>query len=140
MTQSAFCRLDHVLLTFGHLYYSFLQFSREADAQAQSAVMNSLALRWSRADQSVFLASVLLHPLCGRNLFANNDHFTPVTLYNMLAGLWICFFSQPPPSIFRSNFTDYLQGRNLFSGFQDWTRMGALEAKQAVSLITIKNT
>ena len=45
ITQSAFCRLDEVLLTFGVLYHHFSNMHDPADNHIRTAVLNSLESR-----------------------------------------------------------------------------------------------
>ena len=100
------CRLDHVLLTFGRL---FRFFSREIEADEDGsesigqAVLDSLEMRWSKADQDAFVAAVLLNPYVKTGPFKPiNALFSPVGIGALLERLWIRFYpSEPvPPSLY----------------------------------------
>ncbi|CDO76574.1 hypothetical protein BN946_scf184831.g10 [Trametes cinnabarina] len=64
LAQAAHCRLDQVLLIFGFLYHRFSRLPSDIDdEESSSAVLKSLEDRWSKADQSVFVAAVILNPI-----------------------------------------------------------------------------
>lgn len=63
ITQAAHCRLDEVILTFGFLYDKYSTLSNAEDISVKEAVQKSLETRWAKADQAVFVAAVILHPL-----------------------------------------------------------------------------
>jgi len=112
VTQSAFCRLDEVLLTFGALMmdYKDLRDNRGGDQVACNAVLNSLEKRWANADQDVFIAAVILNPFFKHAPFKPLSRFQPASIYNLFAILWNRFFSeQAAPLSLYKNVLDYLR-------------------------------
>ncbi|OJA08695.1 hypothetical protein AZE42_13152, partial [Rhizopogon vesiculosus] len=72
--QAAHCRLDEVLIILGYLvsrYHDLLNTTTSTDDQIGfHAIINSLEKRWSKSDQTVFLAAVILNPLYKAKPFA----------------------------------------------------------------------
>ncbi|PPQ94510.1 hypothetical protein CVT25_014164 [Psilocybe cyanescens] len=62
VTQSAHCHMDEVLLTFGKLAVEFLKLTDPLEAPVQQALMESLEHQWSKSDQDVFIAAIILNP------------------------------------------------------------------------------
>jgi len=72
-TQNQHCRLDDVLLTFGSLYLQFFRQTDPEDTLIRTAVLDSLNKRWSKTEQEVFVAAVVLNPMMRRP--SNNIYF-----------------------------------------------------------------
>jgi hypothetical protein len=64
--QSAFCRLDTVLLTFGYLMVSYKAMIDPDDLPGVPAIMKSIEARWAKADQEIFIAAMILNPFYRR--------------------------------------------------------------------------
>nr|GAT59230.1 predicted protein [Mycena chlorophos] len=69
ITQAAFCRLDEVLFTFGHLYREFDRLNQRADRHIREAVLASIERRWAKCDQDVFIVTAILNPFVDLRAF-----------------------------------------------------------------------
>lgn len=118
VTQSAFCRLDEVLLTFGALTmeYKDLRDNHGGDQVACNAILGSLEKRWANADQAVFIAAVILNPFFKHTPFTLIPLFQPTNIYNLFLVLWGRFFPGriAPVALFQ-NVLDYLRGTGEFA-------------------------
>lgn len=119
VTQSMFCRLDEVLLTFGALMLSYrnLRGQPNGDRAACDAILASLERRWSNADQEVFIAAVILNPFFKHQPFKTLPRFQPAKIYDSFIQLWMRFFPRDPiPTVdLYQNVLDYVRG---VGGFQ----------------------
>ena len=112
VTQSAFCRVDEVLLTFGALVmdYTDLRDNRGGDLTACNAVLSSLEKRWANTDQDVFIAAVVLNPFFKHMPFKPLRRFQPANIYSLFVTLWNRFFpGQVAPIALYQNVIDYLR-------------------------------
>ena len=97
ITQATFCRLDQVLLTFGHLYMIFYQLHEPVDRPAQKAVLESLEKRWAASDQDIFIAAVYLNPFIKNVPFNSTlERFVPIQKVQLLEGLYNRFLPNHP--------------------------------------------
>ena len=121
VTQSAFCRLDEVLLTFGALTmeYQDLRDTRGGDRIACTAILDSLEKRWANADQNVLIAAVILNPFFKHSPFKALSRFQPANIYNLFVILWNRFFpGQHSPLTLYQNVIDYLREKGDFMTLQ----------------------
>ncbi|KAI0349577.1 hypothetical protein OH77DRAFT_1414734 [Trametes cingulata] len=118
ITQSNDCRLDQVLITFGTLFHFFESLEDADESTIKTAVIRSLEMRWSKADQDVFIAAVLLNPYVRMRPFHRLAHiFSPAAIYALFDRLWQRFYpSEPVPATFYNSVTNYLQEREEFAG------------------------
>ncbi|KAI0363229.1 hypothetical protein BV20DRAFT_958722, partial [Pilatotrama ljubarskyi] len=72
VTQSNSCRLDDVLITFGSLLQFFDSLNEPEETEIKEAVVRSLETRWSKADQDVFIAAVILNPFIRTRAFCTS--------------------------------------------------------------------
>ncbi|CDO68226.1 hypothetical protein BN946_scf184913.g16 [Trametes cinnabarina] len=115
VAQTAHCRLDQVLLTFGFLYHRFSNLPPDvADAEVSSAVCNSIEERWSKADQAVFVAAAILNPVYMLKPFADLPELTVIEIDTLLSHLWTRFFSSPAPLELREDVKDYIHKTGHF--------------------------
>ncbi|CDO74573.1 hypothetical protein BN946_scf184771.g9 [Trametes cinnabarina] len=115
VAQTAHCRLDQVLLTFGFLYHRFSNLPPDvADAEVSSAVCNSIEERWSKADQAVFVAAAILNPVYMLKPFADLPELTVIKIDTLLSHLWTRFFSSPAPLELREDVKDYIHKTGRF--------------------------
>lgn len=118
VTQSAFCRLDEVLLTFGALMmeYRDLRDNCGGDQVACDAVLYSLEKRWANTNQDIFIAAVVLNPFFKHMPFKALSRFQPANIYNLFLILWDRFFpgDPAPPTLYR-NVLDYLREMGDFT-------------------------
>ena len=61
VTQTASCRLDTVLLTFGFLVMQYQKLTDIDDLTASTSIISSLEKRWMAADQDIFIATVIVN-------------------------------------------------------------------------------
>ncbi|KAG1720850.1 ribonuclease H-like domain-containing protein [Suillus lakei] len=122
--QAAHCRLDEVLIILGYLiskYLSLLETTTSPDDQiGLRAIIDSLEKRWSKCDQTVFIAAVILNPLYKAKPFAQIRQFTTAGITSLLLKLWQWFQSSPVPESLRKEILDYLQDRGDYKCFSEW--------------------
>lgn len=118
VTQSTFCRLDEVLLTFSALMLNYrdLRDRGVGDRVACDAILASLEKRWSNADQEVLIAAVILNPFFKHQPFKPLQRFQPANVYNLFIQLWARFFPQEPipKTALYQNVIHYLRGMGDF--------------------------
>jgi hypothetical protein len=73
--QSAFCRLDTVVLTFGYLFVTYTAMKDADDLPGCQAIIKSLASRWAKTDQEIFVAAIILNPFYRREPLAVTPMF-----------------------------------------------------------------
>ena len=128
VTQSAFCRLDEVLLTFGALTmeYRDLRDNRGGDRVACDAILHSLEKRWANADQDIFIAAVVLNPFFKHAPFKGLSRFQPTNIHSLFIMLWNRFFPEDrAPVTLHQNVLDYLRETGDFMTLQT-TKMACL--------------
>ncbi|KAG1726294.1 ribonuclease H-like domain-containing protein [Suillus lakei] len=122
--QAAHCRLDEVLIILGYLiskYLGLLETTTSPDDQiGLRAIIDSLEKRWSKCDQTVFIAAVILNPLYKAKPFAQIRQFTTAGITSLLLKLWQRFQSSPVPESLRKEILDYLQDRGDYECFSEW--------------------
>ena len=112
------CCLDEILITFGFLtaWYKTLindTLSLEEHQMIQS-ITDSLEKCWSKCEQDVFYAAVILNPFYKTSPFAQLDIFTNAAIYDMLSQLWKQFYQQEPPPALLTDLFDYLNNRGTY--------------------------
>ncbi|KAG1726524.1 uncharacterized protein EDB91DRAFT_1016780, partial [Suillus paluster] len=84
-------------------------------------IIDSLEKRWSKCDQDVFLASVVLNPLYRIKPFARLRKFTNTGLITLFVKLWGRFFPNTPSDEFRKELLEYLEGHGDYGKeFINW--------------------
>ncbi|KAF5350685.1 hypothetical protein D9756_008505 [Leucocoprinus leucothites] len=119
--QAAFCCLDTVLLTFGYLVHTNTNMM-ETYAEDQTActeIIKSLELRWSKADQEPFIASLILNPLYQLIPFSETAGLHPAKALGLMKHLYRRFFDADPPVAFSMDIMNYLERRNNFATLPD---------------------
>jgi len=120
VTQSAFCRLDEVLITFGSLCmtYTGMLLSGEGDRVACEAVIASIKKRWKNSDQEPFIAAVLLNPQLKISTFRPHSSFSLANIHQLFQSLFLRFFpDETQPWLFDS-ISEYLEGKGDFSSME----------------------
>lgn len=135
--QASHCRLDHVLTTFGLLYHEFSKLSDTHERVVKEALLQSISHRWDKADQPIFIAAVILHPLLKLELFANIPEFTISGIFGIFSFLWGHFFSQQVPSELLGQLHDYLSNKGIFASFPAFIDALQRSAQQKVSILYI---
>lgn len=72
------------------------------------SIVDSLEKQWSKCDQEVFLAAVILNPIYKALPFSQLNTFTNSSIYQLLSQLWTHFFQQDPPHELLTKLFDYL--------------------------------
>jgi len=88
ITQASFCRLDQVLMTFGHLVMQYKSMTDVDDVVGCNAIIESIEARWATADQEIFIAAVVLNPFYQSTPFSTLQFLTNAGIYSMLSRLW----------------------------------------------------
>ncbi|KDQ14399.1 hypothetical protein BOTBODRAFT_90844, partial [Botryobasidium botryosum FD-172 SS1] len=113
ITQAANARLDQVLLTFGVLVKTFSALTA-ADAGARDAVLLSIEKRWSKSDQDVFIAALVLNPTIKAGPLKHSSKFNSAEIYALFVRLWVRFFREPQPDSLYRDTMNYLSGSGIY--------------------------
>ncbi|KAF8967652.1 ribonuclease H-like domain-containing protein, partial [Flammula alnicola] len=113
--QSSFCRVDTVLLTFGHLVATYLDMNDPEDRPGCQAIINSIERRWSKADQEIFIAAVILNPVYQTSPFALIPQLRLAEVVAMMTRLWRRFLKTDPPDTFAFDLLEYLGKRGDYA-------------------------
>lgn len=134
ISQSAHCRLDQVLLTFGLLHnrYTILKDEQPEDGPACNAILASLERRWAKADQDVFIAAVLLNPLHKTAPFAKAINFSIAGIFTLLSRLWTRFYKVAPPLGLFAEVADYFNNKGPYAYLGTWIPYLQQQASQEV--------
>ncbi|KAJ3002962.1 hypothetical protein NUW54_g5562 [Trametes sanguinea] len=131
VTQAAHCRLDQVLLIFGFLYRRFLTLPSDlVDDVASRAVIDSIETRWSKADQAIFVAAVILNPMYHLDPFADHPQFIQIELEKLFARLWTRFYRTTPPTELYIDLREYLEFKGRFSTLPEHVKLRMEHARQ----------
>ena len=120
VTQSAFCRLDEVLITFGSLCvtYSGMSWSGDGDKVACEAIIASIEKQWKNSDQEPFIAAVLFNPLLKTSLFSPHSAFSVVNIHHLFQSLFHRFFPEENIPWLSDSISEYLEGKGAFSSME----------------------
>ena len=80
--QATFCRMDQVLLTFGFLIMQYQSLTE--DLIACTTIVDSLEMRWKKADQELFIACILVNPFYCVEPFAMTHFMNLARIYALL--------------------------------------------------------
>lgn len=113
--QANSVRLDHVTLTLGYLYRTYL--SKEIEDEVSAGILTSLQSRWAKnADHTIFILAVFLNPYIRHQAFrSDNPLLCPMGLYNLATQAYRRLFQTRADSGFMAAFWDYQEGRAEFS-------------------------
>ena len=100
--------------------YKDLRNKPYGDQDACDAILDSLEKRWSKADQDVFIAAVLLNPFFKHRPFKPLPRFQPANIHHLFVRLWTWFFpgEAVPPTLYY-NVLHYLRETGDFQSLQD---------------------
>ena len=137
ITQSSFCRLDQVLLTFGFLVMQYQNLNE--DAIACDAIINSLELRWKKADQELFIGAVLVNPFYRAEPFAPTHYMNIAGITSLLTRVWQRMNNERnvPPGEFPAHIEDFLLGKGYYQDIRTQITNEALHAQQVQFLLNI---
>jgi hypothetical protein len=116
VTQSAFCRLDEVLLTFGSLCMTYTKMmSPDGDVVSCQAIIGSIEKRWKNSDQAPFIAAIILNPLLKTTPFCPHSSLTIAGIHQLFRSLFTQFFpGEESPGLF-IDVSEYLEGKGSFA-------------------------
>lgn len=90
------------------------------DTFVRNALIKSTELRWSKADQEPFIASVILNPFSKILPFKHNVQlFSMGALHALMKRLWMRFFNTPVPESLYEELRDYLNGTGEYEYLKD---------------------
>ncbi|KJA22371.1 hypothetical protein HYPSUDRAFT_1084456, partial [Hypholoma sublateritium FD-334 SS-4] len=135
ITQASFCRLDQVLLTFGFLVMRYKDEKMNQDEIGRSAIIKSLETRWSKCDQEVFVAAVIVNPFYQTLPFNVNDGefslwLTRAELRALFSRLFRRFFQREPPPEFFTDMVDFLSATGKFRRLREQVTFDLEQASQ----------
>ncbi|KAG2160125.1 uncharacterized protein EDB93DRAFT_1074526, partial [Suillus bovinus] len=142
IAQATHCCLDEVLIIFGFLISRYTALQGKASSVGENlmiqAIIDSLKKHWSKCDQDVFLAAVVLNPLYRIKPFACLRKFTNAGLMTLFVKLWGRFFPNTPSDEFRKEFLEYLEGHGDYGEeFINWVDLVRSAAKVEACLICL---
>ena len=122
MTQTAHCRLDQVLLTFGLLYHEYMCLLKEDPTHegAVHAIIDSLGKRWSKCDQDIFIAALVMNPQHKTAPLAKIATFNNAAILTLLNRLWLRFYQAPAPASLFPEFMEYMGNTGVYENFPVW--------------------
>jgi hypothetical protein len=100
--------------------YTELKLQEPEDAPACNAILNSLEMRWSNADQDVFIAAVLLNPIHKAAPFVKSSKFTAAAIYSLFSRLWTRFYNEPIPAEFFQELKHYFEWSGQYEDLKVW--------------------
>ncbi|KAF7776812.1 hypothetical protein Agabi119p4_5205 [Agaricus bisporus var. burnettii] len=119
LIQSAFCRLDTVILSLGYLIAAFQKMAGEdrGDAFAAESIISSIEKRWEKTDQETLIVALILNPIYRTVLFkATSPYHSLIDLIDLFNRLWSRINNGAiPPLEFQMDLRDYLAGKGRFS-------------------------
>ena len=104
-----------MLITFGHLVATYQEMKDPEDLPGCQAIINSLERRWSKADQEIFIAAVILNPIYQTSPFALIPQFRTAEIVSLMTRLWKRFFRIDPPDNFALDLMEFLGKRGNYS-------------------------
>ena len=118
ITQSSFCRIDQVLLTFGHLVMQYKAMTDPEDLARCNTIISSIERHWAKADQEIFIAAVILNLFFRTVPFATLSFLNNTGIHSLLLRFWHRFYGQEPPNSFHEHINDFLKGSGLFDNLE----------------------
>lgn len=113
--QAAHARPEHVVISFGFLYFRYSKLNDETDAPARMAVLESAERRWARCDQEVFIAAVISNPFYGVAPFRKIFLTTRAGLAALFGRLWLRFYEEDAPVELLTDLEHYLTSSGDFA-------------------------
>jgi hypothetical protein len=132
VTQASFCRMDQVLLMFSHLVMQYTAMNDPDDRAGCAAIIASIEHRWAKADQEVFVATVILNPFFQTVPFAPAPFLNNAGIHALLRRLWTRFYAAQPPVEFHTQTSDYLKSTGLFHHLQTHCDIKHIDADRMV--------
>jgi hypothetical protein len=107
---------------FGLLVMKYMELKSQEpdDVGACNAILNSLEMQWSNADQDVFIAAMLLNPMHKAVPFMKLIKFTAAAIYSLFSRLWTHFYSKSIPDKFFEELKDYFEELGQYRDLKVW--------------------
>ena len=100
------------------------------DLPGCTAIINSLEKRWSKTDQEIFIATLILNPFYGRTPLAQSSHFNNAGITALLDQVWRRVFkTDDVPVEFYNQLHDYLNKSGEFSRLYFTCQLQKLKAE-----------
>ncbi|KIJ14387.1 hypothetical protein PAXINDRAFT_40906, partial [Paxillus involutus ATCC 200175] len=113
--QAAHAWPEHVVISFGFLYFRYFKLSDNVDSAARTAVLDSAERRWSHCDQEVFIAAVIINPFYRVAPFNNISLTTRAGLAALFTRLWLRFYGGNIPVELLTDLERYLVSSGDFT-------------------------
>jgi hypothetical protein len=138
LTQSTFCRLDDVFITFGFLLIQFTKLTSPQDNQIRSALLASLNKRWEKADRIPFILATFLNPFLRIRPFSlTNKITTQAKIEGLIEDAWRRFYNEEPPLELIVQVEEYFQNTGSFEDLAHATKREEGRAELAVRLYAV---
>jgi hypothetical protein len=85
------------------------------DLPGCKAIIDSLERRWSKADQEIFIAAVILNPLYQTSPFSLIPQFRTAEIISLMTRLWQRLLRTEPPDSFALDLMEFLGKRGDYS-------------------------
>ncbi|KAF9219566.1 hypothetical protein BS17DRAFT_855354 [Gyrodon lividus] len=92
--QAAHAQPEHVVISFGFLYFWYSKLSDDLNTPVQRAVLESAECQWANCDQEVFIAAVIANPFYGVAPFNKISLTTRAGLVALFGRLWLQFYKE----------------------------------------------
>jgi hypothetical protein len=132
ITQADSARVDIVPITFTFLYIRYSKLLEAEDIKARDAILESIERRWSKTDQDVFIAGILLNPFHKARPFHTAPFSTVAGLYNLIHRLWRPFYYQDPPAELYGEYKAYINRTGDFQAMHNFMHGMQMSAEKEV--------
>ncbi len=121
ISQSSSHRPDQVVIAFAFLFKYFKGLTPPEDLPICTAVTKSLEKRWSKADQDVFIAAVILNLYLKLRPFHDLlAYFSNSAVGDLISRLWQHFYpTVPEPPLLYDSIKQYLASTGEYQLLQD---------------------
>jgi hypothetical protein len=98
------------------MVYSHLDMAH--DKTAQTAITASIEKWWSKSDQELFVASILINPCFQTRLFACHSHFNLFNCQELLSQVYHRLYKATSRTKFFMELDDFLKGNGQYSNLE----------------------
>lgn len=133
--QAAHARPEHVVISFGFLYFRYSKLVDVDDAPARTAVLESAERRWANCDQEVFIAAVIVNPFYKVAPFSKIPLTTRAGLATLFGRLWLRFYNTSAPLDLFTDLEKYLASSCEFAYMEMYKSAVLAHAEAAVSIV-----
>ncbi|KAG0702164.1 hypothetical protein DFH29DRAFT_805298, partial [Suillus ampliporus] len=136
--QAAHSKPEHILISFGFLYYCYSRIGDDTDLVAQNAVLESAEHHWGQVDQEVLITAVIINPLYKDKPFSNIPLITCAGLMSLFSCLWKHFYSGMAPLKLFTDLDNYLKSSPEFQPLDIYTQILVSHANDQVMLLELR--